>query len=246
MVSILICTNCNTSEEEGLNIATAANVQFAMDTLAEIFESETGIKANIILGSSGKLTAQIIQGAPFDIFVSANMKYPNEIYNKNKALSKPQVYAYGALVLWTLKESIKPDLTVLNSAVIRKIAVANPKTAPYGSAAIEFLKNRGIYDQVSDKLVYGESIAQVNQFITSKTADIGFTAKSVVLSPKMKNMGSWAEIDADAYSPIEQGVIVIDTGKTIEKNAEKFESFLLSTKAKAILSKYGYRISLKQ
>jgi molybdate transport system substrate-binding protein len=232
---------CNLPPEKSINIATAANVQFAMDTIAAIFEKETGIKANIILGSSGKLTAQILQGAPYDIFVSANMKYPMEIYKKNMALRKPEVYAYGSLVLWTLKDSVDPDITILTNTEIRRIAIANPKTAPYGIAALELLQNLGIFEQIKDKLVYGESISQVNQFITSKTADIGFSAKSVVLSSKMKNMGSWSVIDSLKYTPIEQGALIIKKDEAHLKEAEKFLSFLFSTKVKCILSDFGYK-----
>ena len=240
IVVIQVLSSCNTSKEESLYIATAANVQFAMDTLTGIFESETGIKTNIILGSSGKLTAQILQGAPYDIFLSANMKYPAEIYNNNKALNKPEVYAHGALVLWTLKDSITPELTSLTDDKIRRIAIANPKTAPYGSAALELLINNGIYESIKHKLVYGESISQVNQFITSKTADMGFTAKSVVLSSKMRNIGYWSELDSNDYSPIEQGAIIINTGKSNSEQVMMFISFILSEKAKKILSEFGY------
>lgn len=240
LVVIQVFNSCNTSKKESLYIATAANVQFAMDTLADIFESETGIKTNIILGSSGKLTAQILQGAPYDIFVSANMKYPAEIYKNSKASTKPQVYAHGALVLWTLKESIIPELASLTDDKIRRIAIANPKTAPYGSAALDLLKNKGIYEIVKHKLVYGESISQVNQFITSRTADMGFTAKSVVLSSKMKSIGYWTELDTNDYSPIEQGAIIVNTGKPNSEHTKEFMSFILSDKAKKILSEFGY------
>ena len=243
---LLFFCSCDTSEKRSLNIATAANVQFAMDTLAEVFEKETGIRTNIILGSSGKLTAQIIQGAPYDIFVSANMKYPDEIFKQNKALLKPEVYAYGALVLWTLQETVTPELTYLTDDKIRRIAIANPKTAPYGSATIDLLINKGLYENVKHKLVFGESIAQVNQFITSRTADIGFTAKSVVISHKMKNAGYWSELDPNDYSPIEQGVIIIDRGKLNSAHAKDFMSFLLSEKAGKILSEFGYNVNLDQ
>jgi molybdate transport system substrate-binding protein len=239
-IVIQVFYSCNTSKKESLYIATAANVQFAMDTLAGIFESETGIETHIILGSSGKLTAQILQGAPYDIFVSANMKYPAEIYKNNKASTEPEVYAQGVLVLWTLNESITTELTSLTDDKVRRIAIANPRTAPYGSAALDLLINKGIYENVKHKLVYGESISQVNQFITSKTADIGFTAKSVVISSKMKNVGYWSEMDSNDYSPIEQGVIIINKGISNSEHANKFMSFILSEKAKAILSEFGY------
>jgi molybdate transport system substrate-binding protein len=240
LLAVLGFSSCKMVDKKSLNIATAANVQFAMDSIASVFEDEAGIKINIILGSSGKLTAQILQGAPYDVFVSANMKYPTEIYNNNKSYRKPEVYAYGSLVLWTLKETVIPDLSILTNDEIRSIAIANPKTAPYGSATIELLMNTGIYERIKDKLVYGESISQVNQFITSKTADIGFTAKSVVLSSRMKNIGSWSELDSKEYALIQQGVIIVEHNKSQLKRAEMFSSFLLSDRAKSILSGFGY------
>jgi molybdate transport system substrate-binding protein len=217
-----------------------------MDTLAFIFEHETGIKTNIILGSSGKLTAQILQGAPYDVFVSADMKYPMEIYNRNIGLKEPDVYAYGSLVLWSLDNSIKPDLNILTDQKIRRIAIANPKTAPYGSAAIELLTNSGIFEQVKDKLVYGENISQVNQFLVSRSVDIGFTAKSVVLSSKMKDTGTWCDLDSLKYTPIQQGLIIISSDEDRLNYAEKFYTFLLSDRVKHILSDFGYKTEIDE
>ena len=236
-----VFSSCESSEKNSITIATAANVQFAMDTIAALFEKKTGIQTLIIVGSSGKLTAQILQGAPYDVFVSADMKYPMEIFNNNKAQSRPEIYAYGSLVIWTLKDSILLNLNYLTEERIRHIAIANPKTAPYGIAAYEVLKNAGIFEQVQGKLVYGESVSQANQFITSKTADIGFTSKSVVLSSKMKNIGKWSEIDPANYTPIKQGVIIIKRNKSQIKQAEKFYSFLFSEEIQNILNNFGYK-----
>jgi molybdate transport system substrate-binding protein len=215
-----------------------------MDTLVIVFEKESGIKANIILGSSGKLTAQILQGAPYDIFVSANMKYPMEVFKNGLALGEPKVYAYGSLVLWTPKEFTVSSLDILKDAEIRKIAIPNPRTAVYGEAAVELLKNKGIFEVVKDKLVYGESITQVSQFLISKAADIGFSAKSIVLSPEMRNIGSWFEVDPQGYTPIQQGVIIVNRNNNRLDQAEKFITFLLSEKAKGILTAYGYTTNI--
>jgi molybdate transport system substrate-binding protein len=238
--------SCQTSHKKSLIIATAANVQFAMDTLAYLFEKENSINVNIILGSSGKLTAQIMQGAPYDVFISADMKYPSEIYDNNLAFVEPEVYAYGSLVIWSLKDSVDSDLDVLTDPEIRRIAIPNPKTAPYGTAAIELLKNMDLLEQVEQKLVYGESVSQVNQFLLSETADIGFTSKSVVLSPKMKNRGTWIEADTMKYAPIEQGVILIRQDTSQLRLSEKFLAFLLSSQAKSILSDFGYKTKVSQ
>jgi len=212
-----------------------------MEEIIDSFTQQTGIPCEIILGSSGKLTAQIQQGAPYDVFVSANMIYPNQLFSSGMTTSKPRVYAYGTLVLWTLKEDIEPSLEILKTDTIRNIATANPQIAPYGLAAQQCLQYYKLYDQVQGKLVFGESISQTNQFITSKTADIGFTAKSVVLSPKMKDQGTWIEIPSESYSLIEQGAAII-TRNTPNPHAQKLYDFLFSNEVLRILEAYGYQI----
>lgn len=229
--------------QQKITVAAAANVQYAMNELKAEFTKKTGITVDVVIGSSGQLTAQINEGAPYDIFISADMKYPQSLYASKNAVDTPRVYARGSLVLWTLTKGIKPDstLAVLLSARVKKIALANPRTAPYGVAAVEAMKKGGIYDKVAGKLVYGESIAPTNHFIFTKTAEIGFTAKSVVLSPKMKNKGEWIELSSGSYKPIEQGCVILKYGfKNHREDAIKFYNFLFSQKAKDILKKYGY------
>jgi len=228
-----------------LTVAAAANVQYVMNELVKDFESSTGIKADVILGSSGKLTAQIKESAPYDVFVSADMNYPRELYNSGFAIDSPKVYANGLLVLWTTNTSIKPanDLRVLISDAVKKIAIANPETAPYGTASVEAMNYYKVYDKVKDKLVYGESISQTNQFIIAGAADIGFTAKSIVLSSEMKGKGTWADINPKSYNPIRQGAVILKHGnETNHDAAKKFYDYLFSQRAKNILTKYGYVI----
>lgn len=225
-----------------ITIAVAANMQFAMQALTHAFAKEDSIECDLIISSSGKLTAQIKSGAPYDLFVSADMKYPSELYKEGMALEKPKIYAYGKLVLWTMYNSFKPSLTALKTSSIKHIACANPQTAPYGIAAIQALKHYGLYHLLKSKLVYGESISQTNQFIISESAKAGFTAKSVVLSPDLKGAGNWIEIDPKSYSPIAQGVIIIKQNKIIEANAKKFYDFLFSAQAKKILKNFGYTV----
>lgn len=240
LFGILPLAGCQSEEGNKLLIATAANVQFAMEDLVEAFSEETGIEAEIIYGSSGKLTAQIKEGAPFDVFVSANMKYPEELYRSGFTTFAPEVYAYGSLVLWTVEENLPVELEVLADPDVAHIAIANPKNAPYGTAAIEAMKFYGLYNLVEDKLVYGESISQTNQFILSRTALLGFTAKSVVLSPKLKGKGRWKDVPEESYAPIEQGVVIIKKEEKEVADAEEFYSFLFTDKAQKILRDYGY------
>lgn len=226
-----------------VTVAVAANMQYAMNALKDKFEKETGIRLEVIISSSGKITQQIQEGAPYDVFVSADTKYPAELYKNKFATDSPKVYAKGLLVLWTARTDIKPkaDLKVLLADDVKKIAIANPKTAPYGVAAEEALKYYGIYDQVLSKLVYGESISQANQYITTLAADIGFTAKSVVLSDEMKGKGTWVDVDNKTYSPIAQAAVITKHGaETNKAAAEKFYAFLYSKSAKEIYKKYGY------
>ncbi|MFZ0454907.1 MAG: molybdate ABC transporter substrate-binding protein [Ignavibacteriaceae bacterium] len=233
----------NVSAQRQITIAAAANVQYAMEELKAEFKEETGIDVSVVIGSSGQLTAQIKEGAPYDIFISADMKYPLSLYSNKDAVDSPKVYAEGSLVIWTMRKGIRFDseLDVLLSDKVSKIAAANPRTAPYGIASIEALKHFGIYDKSKNKLIYGESISSVNQFIYSKAVEAGFTAKSVVLSPKMKGKGKWMEIEHDAYKPIKQGCVILKYGYINHKKESKiFYNFLFSAKAKSILSNFGY------
>jgi len=235
--------SCDKNSEDKLTIATASNMQFVMRELTASFTKETAIQCEIIVGSSGKLTAQIKQGAPFDLFVSANMKYPEELYTGGFSIKEPTVYAYGRLVLWTMSNSHNLSLNFLTSDKVKHIAIANPRIAPYGIPVVEVLKNEGIYELVKDKLVFGESISQTNQFITSEVAEVGFTAKSVVLSPKMIENDNWIEMDINSYTPIEQGVVILKNRNYHEEDAQKFYDFLLSPKGGEILNKFGYAFS---
>lgn len=241
LLFITIEVSC-TAKNEKLTIATAANMQYTVKEMIEMFHSETGIECQTVVSSSGKLTAQIQEGAPFDVFISADTKYPDELYKKGFTHSEPKVYAYGKLILWTLKDDIIPSLDLLSSNKIEHIASPNPVTAPYGVATEEVLKYYNISNLIKPKLVYGESVAQTNQFITSKVAEVGFTSKSVVLSPNLKEQGAFIEIDDASYNPIAQSAVIIkNKGKDLSKS-EIFFNFLFSKKGKEILKKHGYTV----
>ncbi|MBD8489057.1 molybdate ABC transporter substrate-binding protein [Echinicola sp. CAU 1574] len=238
----LLLFSCHSPKNRPLNIATAANMQFAMKALIEDFSLQTGIECEMVTSSSGKLTAQIKEGAPYDIFVAANMKYPKAIFDAGLAERPPQVYALGKLVLWSIKEKNYLDLTDYTWSTVSHIAVANPKTAPYGEAAIQALNHLGVYEDLENKLVFGESISQTNQFILSGAAELGFTAMSVVKSPPMKSKGTWIKVPDSLYQSIEQGVILIKQKEGNSENASKFYEFLFEKKAHEILKEYGYEI----
>jgi len=225
-------------QAQKLRIAVAANAQFVVEKLQAEFERQTRIELEPIVNSSGKLTAQIQQGAPFDVFLSADMTYPNALYQSGQATTKPAVYAYGVLVLWASKDlDVSKGLALLTSDQVRKIAVANPKTAPYGAAATEVLTRQQLLGKLQPKIVYGESIAQVNQYLVSGAVDAGFTAKSVVLEPSLQGKGNWAPVKGAA--PIPQGVVLL---KGASANARRFYDFLFSPPARAIFQQYGYQL----
>ncbi len=228
-----------------INIAVASNVSYAIDELKREFKKENpDIKVQVILGSSGKLTAQIKNGAPYGLFMSANMKYPDALYSDKIAITKPVIYAQGSLAYLSTKAlDYTKGISLLSSDKIDKIAIANPKTAPYGIAAVEALKNAKIYDSVKSKFVYGESISQTITYAVM-AADIGLVAKSSLYSPKMRHYKkgiNWSPVDPKLYTPIDQGLVLLKNRKS-DSRYKLFYDFILSDKAKTIFKKYGYGV----
>ena len=228
-----------------INISVAANVSYAIDELiSEFNKTNPNTKVLVTLGGSGKLTAQIKNGAPYNIFMSANMKFPQSLYDDKIAITKPIIYAQGSLAMLSAKEmDFKEGINLLKNNSISKIAIANPKTAPYGAATIEALKNIKIYDEVKNKFVYAESISQTVAY-TTIAADIGFIAKSSLYDKKMakyKENINWIDVDSRLYTPINQGIVIINNAK---ENAEvkAFYDFILSNNAKKIFKEYGYLV----
>jgi len=228
-----------------IKIAVAANVSYAIKTLVSEFnKTQPSIKVRVTLGSSGKLTAQINHGAPYELFMSANMNYPERLYESGLATTEPRVYAKGSLAYLSVKKrDFKEGLALLSKQEIQKIAIANPKTAPYGIATAEALKNAGIYEKLKPKFVYGESISQTVSF-TVTAADVGFIAKSALFAPSMKQYKkdlNWIDVDMSLYKPISQGIVILKNG---EKRSEvsAFYEFMFSDRAKQILKDYGYEV----
>ena len=228
-----------------INIAVAANVSYAMDELKKVFNIRyPDTKVNVTLGSSGKLTAQIKNAAPYQLFMSANMKYPQALYEEGMAVTKPLVYAQGALAYLSVKErNYCAEINVLEAPDVKKIAIANPKTAPYGVATVEALKNAKLYEKLKEKFVYGESISQTVIYATT-AVDIGIIAKSSLFSPQMaqyKEAIHWSDVDETLYTPIDQGIVILKKG---EKSSEvkAFYDFILGDEAKTILKSFGYTV----
>jgi len=237
------CTGEKSASEEqkSIQIAVAANMQFAMDSIAILFENEHGTGCEVSANSSGMLTAQIEKGAPFDVFVSANMRYPKKLVESGFG-ELPEVYAYGRLaVVYKKGKTYNSVEEVLASDKVKRIAIADAKTAPYGMAAKEYLKNSELFEEYKDKIVYGESIGQVNQYLTTGAVDAAFTSYSFIA--KFGDKYNFLEADSDYFSTIEQGVLILKNGK--EKHPEesrKFVEFLKSDACKDVLTHFGYRI----
>ena len=239
----LFLVMCAMVQASTLRIATAANMSYAMEALKVRFEkAHPDTQLEIMVGSSGKLAAQISNGAPIDLFLSANMKYPQALYEEGLTQKAPVVYAKGVLVMLSTKpRDYTRGLKLLESPQIKKIAVANPKTAPYGVAAEEALKHAGVYDAVKEKFVYGESVSQTVTYAV-RAADIGLIAKSALFSPHMKMFKkgtNWADVDAKLYTPIAQGMVLVKKSRHQEE-AQQFYDFLLGDEGRHILLAYGY------
>ncbi len=230
---------------ERIHVAVAANVSYAMDALQHAFYTEhPHIDIRVVLGSTGKLTAQIQHGAPYDIFMAANMRYPQRLHALGLSVEAPQVYAKGSLSYFTTQEhNITEGMALLARKEIRTIAIANPKTAPYGAASMQALRSAHIYNAVKHKLVFGESIAQTLAYVLH-AADIGLIATSARYSPKMKLFRHglyWSEVDPALYTPIEQGIVLLKRAENSQA-AHDFYAFMLSKKAQNILKKFGYAV----
>ena len=222
-----------------LVIATAANTQFAMQQITADFTADTGIETELVISSSGKHTAQILAGAPYDLFISADMRYPGKLFDKNLTTGPPKIYALGQLVLWTLDTTSILDIDHLEDVTASHIAIPNPETAPYGRAAKEALQTLGLWQTLKPQFVYGESVAQTNQYIISGATTAGFTAMSVVLAPENEIIGKWLPVADSLYSPIAQGVVILKRSSKPEQ-AENFYQYLLSEKSMTTLRSFGY------
>ncbi len=227
-----------------VTIATSANVSYAIKALIEDFSKlEPDNKIETILASSGKLTTQIEKGAPYDLFLSADMSYPHKLDQDGFTITKPKVYAYGTLVLMSFK-GVKLDQNVSKTLLdnnIKKIAVANPKTAPYGKATKELLENLHFYEKLKNNFIYGDSIS--NAFVyTQRAADVGFVAKSLLYAPKLSHLKEgthWIDLNQTLYNPIAQGVVLLKNASN-NQEAKNFYNYLFSKRARAIFKKFGY------
>lgn len=239
--SLLILASLSSALAEEVNVAVAANFTAPMNVIAADFEKDTGHKAKLAFGSSGRFYAQIKNGAPFQLFLSADNEIPTKMAQEELAEAASQfTYAIGSLVLWSAKpDFVDPKGDVLKSGKFTKLAIANPKTAPYGRAAIQTLTKLGLLASMEPKFVQGENIAQTFQFAQTGNADLGFVALSQVMKDSKVTVGSAWVVPADLHEPIRQDVILLATGRG-NAAAEALLKYLRSDKAKRVIRSFGY------
>jgi molybdate transport system substrate-binding protein len=229
-----------------LNVAAAADLSSALQEVANNYQKHAGVTVKLSFGASGALTQQIQNGAPFDIFFSADMDYPRQLIAAGEADGTTLFrYAVGRLVLWVPKDSPldveHKGIDVLLDPSVNKISMANPQHAPYGRAAAAVLKHYGLYDKLSDRLVLGENISQAAQFVESGNAQAGFVALAHATAPAMQGKGKYWMVPADAYPPLDQGVVVISHSPH-KQDAMAFLDYVKTPEATAILQRYGFSL----
>jgi molybdate transport system substrate-binding protein len=227
-----------------ISVAAAADLSAVMHEVAKVYEKQNGVIVKLSFGASGALTQQIENGAPFDVFFSADMDYPKQLISNGDAEDASLYrYAIGKLVLWVPADSPLDvehrGLNVLTEPQVKKIALANPQHAPYGRAAVAAMKHVGLYDQVSDRLVMGENVSQAAQFVESGNAQVGFVALSFAAAPAMQKKAKYWQIPTEAYPALEQGVVVLSHSRH-KKDAAAFVEYMKTKAAAAVLQKYGF------
>lgn len=233
-----------TSAAQEITIAAAADLNYALKEIAGKYEKETGRRIRISFGSSGNLFVAIQNGAPYDLFFSADANYPKKLQDGGLAVPGSfYPYAQGALVLWVRngsKVDLKKGIAALADPGVKKVAMANPRHAPYGRAAVAALRAAGIYDAIAGKLVLGENISQTAQFVQTGNADAGIVALSLALAPGMSSAGKYYVVPASLYQPIEQGAVVL-AASPHKDAARQFIEFMKSPAAVQVMNRYGFR-----
>lgn len=230
------------AKAQSLSVTAAADLKFCLDLLVKEYrKTHANADVQVTYGSSGKAFTQIQQGAPFDVYFSADVEYPNKLAEAGLTASKPRLYALGRIVLWSAKEDAsKLPIKDLGQDRFAKVAIANPLHAPYGKRAEEALRKAGVWGSVQPKLVLGENIAQAAQFVQSGSAPIGILALSLVKSPAFAGQG-YSLVPENLHSPLEQAVVILKRG---EKNplATDFVNYLFTLPARKIFEQYGFTL----
>jgi len=243
LLGIALWAGARAPAAEQVSVAAAANLAYVLEPLnAGFAKSDPGVVLTSEIGASGSLVAQIENGAPYDVFLSADLDFPRKLIAAGGADASSLVtFAFGRLVLWTTRPGL--DLGSVGSVVrnpsVRRIAIANPKAAPYGRAAEEALGRLGVSADAEPKLVFGENITQTAQFVSSGNADAGFVAYSLVVAPNKRDKGRWIEVPASLYSPMAQGAVLTRRGLS-NPAAGRYLRFLGSAEARRVFAQFGY------
>jgi molybdate transport system substrate-binding protein len=235
------------SAERTVSVAAAADLKFALDEIAAEFQKRNpAIKVNLTYGSSGNFFSQLSNKAPFDVFFSADIDYPNKLVAAGLAVKDSEFkYAVGRIVVWVRNDS-RIDVATLGieslvQPSVKKIAIANPEHAPYGRAAEAAMKKLGVYDRVKEKLVLGANIAEAAQFVETGAADIGIIALSLAMAPRIIDKGKYWPVPLDAYRTLEQGGVILSWTKDLDA-AQQFKSFVTGSDGRAILKRFGFTL----
>lgn len=232
------------TQAQSLTIAAASDLGFAIKELvADFKKKQPDAEISLILGSSGKFYHQILNGAPYDLYFSADIAYPEKLLDSGHAVGEVSLYATGRIVLWSRQIDVKTlRAQALLHESVKKIAIANPEHAPYGARAKEFLQSNAMWQKVEPNLVYGENISQAANYALMGGADIGIIALSLAVAPTMADKGSFWLIPSEMHQPLEQGYVLL---KRAENNPlqKAFRNYLKSDEALKIFSKYGFSAS---
>ena len=234
ILGLLFVIFCTVAHAQVSTIAVAANMKDAFLAIQNEFKIDNKADFRVVYGSSGNITAQILNGAPFSLFISADESYPLELVKRKMTVDEGKVYAIGKIALLSKKSN---GIAALKQA--NKIAIAKPELAPYGKAAIDYLKAEGLWDLAKDKLVYGDNISVATMYVASGAADIGFTALSLALAPGIAKETQHLVLNPALYEPIQQRMVLM---KNAPRDALALYQFMQSPKAKSILRSFGYAI----
>jgi molybdate transport system substrate-binding protein len=244
ILSLVFVTLCAAAQAQVSTIAVAANMKDAFLAIEKEFKADNKADFRVVYGSSGNITAQILNGAPFSLFISADESYPLELFKRKMTRDEGRVYAIGKIALLSKKSkgiALGSSKAELMKAIkqANKIAIAKPELAPYGKAAMDYLKAEGLWDLAKDKLVYGDNISMATMYVASGSADIGFTALSLALAPGVAKETDYLVLNPALYEPIQQRMVLM---KNASQDAIALYQFMQSPKAEAILRTFGYQI----
>lgn len=239
-ILLLIVSSCQNETPPSIRIAVSANAEPLATALMREFDADPPLVTELMLGSSGQLSAQIANGAPVDIFLAADTTYPDYLYGEGLGKKPPRVYAEGVLVI--MSTDTVPNLGLLETERIKNIVIANPELAPYGKASKEYLQNTGKWQGLEDKFVYAENALQAAMFTNTKAADIGFGALSIAMNLSKKTKLYYTAVDSDKYNPIRQAALLLKRDSQ-QPQVEAFYNFIFSEKGREVIAQYGYKLT---